>query len=179
MGFVDRDRIIEDAIEVVGATEALRPIVRELTDRTLEAHRQREASWREPTDCDRLDHAFATLDEQGIVARQRWSDCNTCGTSEIHTEMNDLAAAGRIVRGYVFYHEQDLENATSGTMFLAYGSTADDSSRAAAIGHDIVGTLNRFGLRTRWNGNVNDRIELVDLDWKRRRFTESPPVSRR
>src|SRR5262249_12302420 len=54
--------------EIKGLTAALRG-----------AHQAEQAGWGPTTDCDRLDQAFATLNRQGIVARQDFSCCNNCG----------------------------------------------------------------------------------------------------
>jgi hypothetical protein len=58
-----------DEIGETGQIDLERAVAR-ITDEELEAHRRREATWTSPTDCDRLDRAFARLEMSGILARQ-------------------------------------------------------------------------------------------------------------
>jgi hypothetical protein len=58
-----------DEIGEMGQIDLERTVAR-ITDEELEAHRRREATWTSPTDCDRLDRAFARLEMSGILARQ-------------------------------------------------------------------------------------------------------------
>ena len=147
----------------------LRPIAQKLVDEALAKHRAAQATWPARTDCDRLDQAFADLDAHGIVARQNFADCGTCGVAEIQAEIDAVRKRGRKVRGYTFYHMQDTESAVSGDgLYLNYGSVDDSEKADLAIAGEIVQTLKQHGLRTDWNGRIQQRIG-VKLDWKRRR----------
>ena len=53
-----------------------------------------QATWPAETDCDRLDKAFADLEQHGIVARQNFSDCGTCGVAEIPAEIDAAKKSG-------------------------------------------------------------------------------------
>lgn len=128
-----------------------------------------QASWPTPTDCDRLDAAFAALEQGGIVCRQHFSCCGTCGAAEIWDEIDTARGAGLDVRGYAFYHVQDTEAAVEGYgLYLNYGAVEDDEAPALAIAHEIVTTLEQHGLRVHWDGQWSRRIS-ISLDWKRRR----------
>jgi hypothetical protein len=120
-----------------------------------------QAAWG-TTDCDRLTAAFAELDRNGIVARERFTCCQNCGTFEIWEE------AGPATRGYAFFHMQDAESAVDGSLYLSYGSRTDDADEAVAIGHEIVKTLAAHGLRPEWDGSVRTRVLITDLDWRKR-----------
>ena len=61
--------------------------VERVTAELLAAHRAEQAGWESPTDCDRLDEAFATLNRLGIVARQDFSCCTPCGHKDIWQEI--------------------------------------------------------------------------------------------
>ena len=129
-----------------------------------------QASWPAETDCDRLDRAFAELEQQGIVARQNFSDCGTCGVAEIPDEIKAAEKSGRKVRGYVFYHMQDTESAAGGHgLYLNYGSIHSDDSASLKVAGEVVEALKRHRLKTEWNGTIEQRIG-VKLDWKRRRL---------
>ncbi len=147
----------------------LRALAPGLVQEALAAHRREQLTWPEITDCDRLDAAFATLEEAGIVSRQNFSCCGTCGSTEIWDEMAAVRDAGRPVRGYGFFHMQDTESAVEGGgLYLGYGAVEEGEAAALAVAQEIVATIERSGLRTNWDGSWNQRIGVM-LDWKRRR----------
>ncbi len=171
-GFDDREDIIASAIECFEIEEEdeerRREIARFATERMAEQLRAQK-DWPRPTDCDRLDWAFEELDRAGIVARQTFTCCSTCGHYEIWDEIRQ-AKEEHPVEGYVFYHMQDTESAAAGGgLFLAYGAVEEGEEALIAVGRKIVLAMERAGLRTEWNGQGNTRIQIVALDWKRRR----------
>jgi hypothetical protein len=172
-GFDPEKEIITSAIESLSDehdADALRPHATRLTRELLAEHRRAQKSWPAVTDCDRLTAAFAALERKGIVARENFSDCQTCGTSEIGEQMEKRAKSGRKVLGYVFYHMQDTERATEGGgLYLSYGTYESAGAEASvAIGREVIAVLHTQGLTTEWNGKLEQRIH-VKLDWKRRR----------
>ena len=121
-------------------------------------------------DNDRLDEAFAELDRHGIVARQNFTCCQTCGHTEISYEIIE-AEQHRPVRGYVFFHWQDTESAVrSGYLYLAYGSVSGKESESLVIAQEVVAALRRAGLDVDWDGSVRTRICIRDIEWQRRRL---------
>src|SRR5215470_16361553 len=102
-GFAPLDAIVDEAVEVFAGTtpdpDALRTAARAVTEQALSAHMQAQLEWPETTDCDRLDAAFAELDRVGIVARQHYSCCGTCGSNDIRDEMDRTVTA----RGFTFF----------------------------------------------------------------------------
>ena len=128
-----------------------------------------EREWTEATDCDRLDDAFAALEASGVIARQNFTCCGTCGSTEIWDEIGSAEAAGLPAHGYAFFHMQDTESAAEGYgLYLNYGACTEGEAAALAIGHEIVEQLEAHGLRTEWNGDWGTRIHVA-LDWKKRR----------
>jgi hypothetical protein len=174
-GFYDAEQIVSLAADVMGdefpdggAEREARRMLPELIAR----HRAAESSWPAQTDCDRLDAAFAALEGHGIVCRQNFSCCGTCGAAEIGDEMDAADQAGLPVRGYAFYHQQDTGNAVDGSgLYLNYGSTEPGEEAAMAVAGQIVRELEAHGLTTRWNGTWEQRIGIM-LDWKRRSSLE-------
>ncbi len=171
-GFRPETEIAESAVEVLSDdydAEVLTPHAVKITRELIAAHRQEQASWPKTTDCDRLDTAFAELERVGIVCRQDFSCCGTCGAGEIRDEMEQVAKSGKQVRGYAFYHMQDTEAAVEGQgLFLNYGAIQDGEAAALGIGNEISAALKRQGLKVDWDGTWAKRIG-VRLDWKRRR----------
>lgn len=185
-GFHDPEEILRNATEVFedDLPEAdLAGHARRCLDEALAAHSAEQARWPERTDCDRLDLAFAALERGGIVMRQNFSCCGTCGSAEIWDEVKAFEASGRRAYGYAFYHMQDTESAVEGYgLYLNYGACEDGEEPALATGRAIVDELARHGLKADWDGTWDQRI-AVPLEWKRRREgrlarAEAAPLSR-
>jgi hypothetical protein len=176
-GYATREAIIGTAVEIYAEQMRgvdVRGAAARFVDEELEAQRRREATWTSPTDCDRLERAFSELDRSGIVARQNFSDCGTCGAAEIGGEMAAARRAGRKVRGYVFFHEQDSERAVDGLLYMNYGGEDPSEAAQLAIAREVVATLKQAGLHATWNGRRDTRIRVSPIDWKKRRFTRAP-----
>jgi hypothetical protein len=147
----------------------LRPEIRKITAELLAAHRAEQAGWEGPTDCDRLDEAFAALNREGIVARQDFSCCNTCGFTEIWDEIEE-AEKSQPVEGYVFYHLQATETAVeAGKLLLAYGCLEEDPAALRRVADKIVTELRRGGLNASWGGTDSHPIVVDGIVWHRRR----------
>ncbi|MFP4343773.1 MAG: DUF6891 domain-containing protein [Anaerolineales bacterium] len=148
--------------------DALEPYLQQAISEELRAHRDAQAGWPEITDCDLLDMAFGVLDHRGIVARQNFSCCQTCGHTEIGAEIERVRKQ-RPVEGYVFYHEQDTESAAeTGALYLAYGAVEEGPATLVEVGQHIVSILQAEGLHVEWDQDPRKRLR-VNLDWKRRR----------
>src|SRR5688572_8229272 len=178
MGFRSDDEIATTALDVfyednVDEDEVSR-LVAEIADRYAVPSGR--------TDCDRLDDAFAALESAGIVARQCFSCCSTCGAYDINEEIARAEDDGRTVDGFTFYHQQDAERAAEGApLFLTFGAVdSDEDEDTVQIGRRIVEQLEAVGLETDWDGTAERRI-LVTLEWKRdrsRRKIDPPPAER-
>jgi hypothetical protein len=170
-GFESAHEIIVSATEYAyGKFEReFEPEIKRLTAEALAAHQAEQAGWGPTTDCDRLDDAFATLNRQGIVARQDFSCCNNCGFTEIWHEVEE-AEKHQPVEGYVFYHLQCTERAIkTGKLLMAYGCVEEDPEAFQRVGNTIVGELRRVGLNASWGGTAGHPIVVEDMVWRRRR----------
>ncbi|WP_420145434.1 DUF6891 domain-containing protein [Sphingobium sp.] len=171
-GFFDDDAILTNANDVF-EEELPRPLLRVEASAALRAaladHRAAERDWREATDCDRLDAAFAAMEAEGIVARQNFTCCGTCGATEIWDEIETAQDEGIAVEGYAFFHMQDTEAAVEGHgLYLNYGACDQSEDAAIAIGHRVVEQLEAHGLTAAWDGRWDQRIAIA-IDWKKRR----------
>jgi hypothetical protein len=146
----------------------LEPFVITTAKQLLLEHYQMQRQWTQPTDCDRLDQAFAELNKRGVVARQHFTCCSNCGHSSIWDEIEQAEADGQEIRGYTFYHKQDTEYAAHGSQLYLAFSGEDD----VQIAREIVEVMEAHGFKIRWNGQADTRIALHPLDWKRRRVEE-------
>jgi hypothetical protein len=119
----------------------------------LQQHLEEQATWPEVTDCDRLDAAFEALNCAGIIARQNFYCCRTCGVAAIVQEIQQFAQTGRTARGYTFYHMQDTENAVKGHgIYLAHGVREGTEQETISVAREIQETLQLNNLRTTWDG---------------------------
>lgn len=171
-GFYDEDAILTraaDSFEDEFDPAVLRSEAQRLLRAALAEYREAQRGWPERTDCDRLDDAFTALETTGIISRQHFTCCGTCGSSEIWDEIDAVQKAGGPTRGYAFYHMQDTEAATEGRgLYLNYGACEEGEEAALAVARAIVTQIEAHGLRTDWDGSWGQRIG-VSLDWKRRR----------
>jgi hypothetical protein len=127
-----------------------------------------EASWPARTDCDRLDDAFEQLNAAGIIALHNAGVTMSDGFEDVGEALRQRGRAG--VRGYCFYHAQDVERAVDGGgLTLAFGDLDAVDAQKAQIGREIQTVLERAGFAVQWNGNPNTRLILPRFDWKRRR----------
>lgn len=90
----------------------------------------------------KLDKLFEALEQVGYFARQNFMCCQTCACYEIPESYS---------KKYVFYHEQDTENAiSSNSLHLAW----------AGNGKEIVKLAEEAGLSVEWEGTEAKRIQV-------------------
>jgi len=171
-GFHDDDAILTAAHdtfveELPGPT--LRREASAALRQALAEHNAAEKAWPDMTDCDRLDAAFAALEAGGVIARQNFTCCGSCGAIEIWDEIEEAIGEGRPAEGYAFFHMQDTEAAVEGeALYLNYGACAAGEAAALDIGRRIAAQLDAHDLAVDWDGSWSMRIQVV-LDWKKRR----------
>lgn len=167
-GFASDEEIREQVLEVVSEEgeepeDTLLDRIDDLIEKAVQARAREEAAWKGLTDCDRLDAAFAELEAAGIVCRQNWTCCQTCGLAEIGEEIEPGS------RGYVFYHQQDTERVLEdGSLFLAYGACSDVKAEQLEVANEIARIIRENGLTVEWDGSLEKRI-MVKAEWKKRR----------
>lgn len=122
--------------------------------------------WPEVTDCDRLDAAFAQLNNAGIIALHYAGWDNSDGIEEVDEERERRPDA----RGYCFYHEQNIDAALDDMCFhLSFGALPrGDSDAAREVGEQVVEALKMHGLRVEWDGSSETKIKLTRFVWLRR-----------
>ncbi|MEV6523837.1 hypothetical protein AB0M43_17960 [Longispora sp. NPDC051575] len=143
---------------------------------------RQQAQWTVEQVRTNLDLAFDDLTNAGVVARQHFTCCGTCGTAEI----GDEADRSRHWRGYVFYHQQDTETLVhEGSVHLSYGifppedfdedvyALLPEAERTTSylaelvefVNTDVVPRLTAHGLRVEWNGDCDTRILVRGAEW--------------
>ncbi|WP_257668830.1 DUF6891 domain-containing protein [Parapedobacter tibetensis] len=126
--------------------------------------------WTRPTDFDKLAHVFDELNRAGIIALHQAGYTKQDGISDVREVVQALKAKNIEPLGFCFYHTQDLQRAIHPdirNLFLAFDDIAQDDGKAVALGKRIVEKLHAQGLKTAWDGTVDQRIELKNVDWKK------------
>ncbi|MER7518045.1 DUF6891 domain-containing protein [Streptomyces sp. NPDC126499] len=166
-GYDDRERLAETAEDYLTTRDG-RPVSRrqaeELVDRLWRERVAETAGWEGTTDPERITAAFTALDAAGIVAREHFTCCRSCGLSEIGMEDGAEEA-----RGFVFFHTQGTESAASGgPLYLLYGGFDGSEETTAAVGGEVAEALRGQGLTVEWDGDPGQAVKVTGLDWRKR-----------
>jgi len=142
--------------------------------------RQQDELGAQPTS--RLTQAFAELETIGVIAREDFTCCGTCGHAEIGDERENMPDA----RGFVYYHEQDTERLIEDrATYIGYGvfldshlsadewealseAEKDTTYHRLTIGlmrDEVIPVLRRHGIDVEWDENPGARILLTDVDY--------------
>lgn len=173
-GYDNRDTIIENGTGYLEDCNLdkkwINTFISHTTDQLLGNHWKEQSTWNGTTDVDRLDQAFKSMEERGILARQNFTCCSPCGVSEISDEIDKIEKL-RPIRGYVFFHSQDTESAVEdGFLHLNFGASDGDGEATKEIGREVCETLMACGLSVEWDGSAKTRIMIPRIDWKKRRM---------
>jgi hypothetical protein len=168
-GYAGIEALIRETVYLMEDGEGSSPIspaqAREIVERLWVEQVDEQEAWTEPTDPDRLERAFAALEDGGIVAREDFTCCRGCGMTEIGAEVDD----GSTVRGFVFFHHQGTRAAAEGHgLSLYYGGFDGSEQTTMAVGHEVVAALTSAGLSTEWDGDPGKAIDVAPLEWRKR-----------
>ena len=113
----------------------------------------------------KLNVAFAKIRKAGILARQSFWCCQTCGSSAMDQRIDELAVKSKAPFGCCFYHRQDAAYKKEGEPFyLTYYTSNEDICTTEQIGRKIVHILNENGIETDWDGTSVQRIKIIKWD---------------
>jgi hypothetical protein len=174
-GYDSREDIIETVNDRIADLQIEGLSAIELVDAEISSLVEESASWPPVTDYDRLIDAFTRLEEEGIVMRENFTCCGTCGAAEIGYEIDFYREQGKLAVGYGFFHQQGTESAVDGyDLNFSYGSTVQDATGASdiAIGKRLADEMLKAGLKVDWNGELRMCV-MVGVKWQRRWGTES------
>ncbi|MDK2126003.1 DUF6891 domain-containing protein [Parachitinimonas caeni] len=168
-GLFPGDEIPEIVHEVFAEEKLDRKAVSSQIASELARKAEAERSWPNKTDCDRLDSAFDTLDDGGIIALQNAGYTHEDGVSECSEVYHDRGGAKSGITGYCFYHGQDLEQAVDGQgLYIAVGAFSGKEADKQAVAAKVVEVLQKKGLNAKWSGSAGARIELPEFRWQKR-----------
>ena len=165
-GFHDRAEIIE-MLPDVSTAEVSASILAPLVDAEIVRKGEAERGWPGETDCDRLDAAFEELHTQGVFAQQYVGYTQSDGFQDV-SEALAGEDEGKYT-GFCFFTAQDVDHLLEGerSLFLAFGDS-EVGERAVEVGHKICSVMRGAGFETQWDETPDTRIELKNIDWKRR-----------
>lgn len=104
-----------------------------------------------------LSKAFQEMRKNGLVAKQNFTCCQSCGSSE---GWEEVKKEGKL--GLVFYTHQDKENKKKGYLYLSYSGWDEAGRRGTKeVGESIVRILLEYGLGVEWNGSIDTRIKVL------------------
>ncbi len=128
-----------------------------------------EFSWPKITDCDQLTLAFNELNKIGIIALENTGQTISDGHDDIAAVLHSLDRAKLPIKGYCFYHGQDLERAIDGMgLFLAFGDLNAIDGQKIAVGKEIVGVLTQHNFEIEWNESAEQRIHIAKIIWQKK-----------
>jgi hypothetical protein len=158
---------VREMLEDCAEDDADKQMLEEFAKSEFRAKREAEATWPPVTDCTRLDAAFDALNGMGIIALHNAGYTISDGISDV---AEVLAESDRDkVKGYCFYHEQDVERAINAHgLSLAYGDIEDTAEGKRAVGELVKAELERQGFVVEWDGDPEVRIDLPRIVWQRR-----------
>lgn len=168
-GYLGIDAVIRETVYLMEDGEGASPLsaaqARALVERLWLERVDEQEAWTGPTGPDRLERAFAALEDAGIVARENFTCCRGCGMTEIGAEVDDTSA----VRGFVFFHQQGTRAAAQGHgLSLYYGGFDGSEQTTTAVGHEVVAALTSAGLSTQWDGDPGKAVDVKPLEWRKR-----------
>ncbi|WP_405570884.1 DUF6891 domain-containing protein [Winogradskyella sp. Asnod2-B02-A] len=135
----------------------------------LKKHQIESLNWKKPTGFDRLVVSFDTLIKDKIVALHKAGYTRQDGEGDCAEIIEELSNNGIKVLGYCYYHTQDLERAIGDeqNLFIGYDSYNHNDELAMDVANKIVKTLESNGFNVNWNGSLETRIQITDINWQK------------
>ncbi len=133
-------------------------------------HQNESRTWQKPTDFDRLAKSFDELIEQKIVCLHNAGHTKSDGIEDCLEVVNELTNLSLDVKGYCYYHSQDLARAVDPEikiLLIGFDSVENNDSVAMEVAREIIMVLEKNGFKTVWPGTVDQRIEIVNIEWRK------------
>lgn len=174
--FWDRDRILEIMCEELYAPGDLdENAVAVAITSSIAEWQAGQKEWPDETDCDRLDQAFAKLNQHGVIALHNAGMTQSDGYDDFREIYEDHPKQNEII-GYCYYHGQDLARvARGGPLFFSFGPCDPklEETEGPKVGRAIVKHLTDAGLKVEWEGTFDKRMSIPIFSWQRRAAPEA------
>ncbi len=162
------DRLSED-VPGYRSFEKAPPCLEQLVRELAAEHREREAQWLDPTDCDCLDAAFTALCNRGVLACQHYGFDEGDGHANMWLLAQDNTPP-HVPHGYAFYTTQSTGIAReTGDLYISYEAMTGTDEATAEVGKQVAEELRQAGLQVEWDGDPGKTILVTGLKWQRRR----------
>ncbi len=175
IGFDSKADIIEMAIEQVQDEGLENEISEDWIEHTINLEFEKleleSKLWKSPTDVDRLAKAFDELCELKIIALHDAGYTTSDGEYDVCDVEIELRENGIQSEGYCFYHRQDLERALDPSfknLTIAFQKVDnEDDIVTLKIGKIVVEVLKNNRFEVNWDETVNQKIEIVNINWQK------------
>lgn len=128
-----------------------------------------EATWPARTDFNRLDDAFKAIRADGILAKHNAGNTQSDARDDASEEWHQLGGPKSGIKGFVFYHGQDVEGVRAdGNLYIGFGTAPQGTVPALTIAQQSVAHLKKAGFNVTAPPDVDTRIVISGIDWKKR-----------
>jgi hypothetical protein len=171
-GFETRHGVYEAAETFLGEPEladADKAWIKAEIERQWVEKKKAEASWPATTDFDRLDAVFKALDSHGILALHYAGNTQDEAHSDAGQTWHDRGGSKSGLRGFVFYHSQDVEHVLAdGQLYIGFGLFEGADGKAIEIARIAGVALAAAGFKVTMPADEGQRILVTGIDWKKR-----------
>ncbi|NVK10093.1 MAG: hypothetical protein HWD89_13650 [Tenacibaculum sp.] len=169
-GFENGDNLLESISEMFyDESNFDEEWLKQEIDSRLKKHKADSLKWEKPTDFDRLVKSFDELNKNKIVSLHKAGYTKSDGEDDCSEIIAELKEIGINAKGYCFYHTQDLERAIGEQkmLFIAFDSHNREDGLAKEVADKIMEVLRKNGFNVKWNGSLDTRIGISEIDWKK------------
>jgi hypothetical protein len=171
-GFETREGVYEAAETFLGEpelTDADKAWIKAEIEREWEAKKKAEATWPDKTDFDRLDAVFQALDKSGILALHNAGNTQSDARSDAGQAWHERGGLKSGLRGFIFYHGQDLERVINdGQLYIGFGLFEGSDAKPIDIARAATDALAGAGFKVTMPPDEDQRILITGIDWKKR-----------
>jgi hypothetical protein len=171
-GFENRDGVFEAAETFLGEpelTDTDKAWIEAEIEQEWSEKRKAEASWPATTDFDRLNAVFQALDKAGILALHNAGNTQSDAHSDTVEAWYTRGGLKSGLRGFVFYHGQDVEHVLAdGQLYIGYGVLEGSKVQAIEIAREAAEALSKAGFAVNIPPSAEQRIVVTGVDWKKR-----------
>jgi len=143
--------------------------LKEAIDTTYATRLEEQKEWPAVTDVDKLKQAFEQLEQQDVIALHMAGNSMSDGATDATERYYQMKEEGRQMKGYCFYHEQDIEGAMEELgLYLAFSDIESDPAQTVVIGETVAAIMQQHGFTVVWDGTSKKRILLSPFAWQNR-----------
>ncbi|WP_111683819.1 DUF6891 domain-containing protein [Winogradskyella tangerina] len=169
-GFENKYELFENLIDMFYDVEDFDETwLKDEIESKIAEHINQSRNWERPTDFEKLRDAFDELNANGIVGLHKAGYTRQDGEDDCMEIIEELSSLGINAKGYCYYHTQDLERLIEGDnlLYLGFDSHNGEDESAVHVAEEIVEVLRQSEFNVKWNGSLNNRIEVSGIEWKK------------